>query len=174
MDSTTINTATGTAVLRRALDPGTILTAAAVVAAGLSMVNLWWAVPAAIAAFLAGRRPGRTAPTALALVAILAAGVVALSVVPAWLPLAGRFVAVMVVATMLPWFAGRFWLQYQQLVRAGWERAEQLQREQQLIADHARLLERTRIAQDMHDVLGHDLSLIALSAGALKHNRSAG
>ncbi|MFE2528427.1 sensor histidine kinase [Streptomyces sp. NPDC059382] len=184
MDSTTINSeiATGTAVSRRALDPGIILTAAVAVAAGLSMVNLWWAVPAAVAAFLAGWRPGRTAPTVLALLAILAASVVTLSAVPAWLPLASRLVAVLVVATMLPWFAGRFWRQYQQLVRGGWERAEQLQREQQLIADHARLRERTRIAQDMHDVLGHDLSLIALSAGALKlapgleehHRRAAG
>ncbi|SNX55656.1 histidine kinase [Streptomyces sp. TLI_55] len=184
VDSTMINpeAATGTAVLRRALDPGTILTAATALAAGLSVMNLWWAVPTAIAAFLAGRRPGRTAPTALAVVAIVAAGMVALSVVPAWLPVAGRFVTVVVAATMLPWFAGRFWCQYQQLVRAGWERADQLQREQQLIADQARLRERARIAQDMHDVLGHDLSLIALSAGALKlapdleghHQKAAG
>ncbi|MFG2296335.1 sensor histidine kinase [Streptomyces sp. NPDC048603] len=185
MDGTTINSETepGTAAPRRALDPGALAaSAAAASAAGLSMVNPWWAALAAGAAFLAGRRPGRSAPTALALLAILAAGVVALSLVPAWLPLAGRFVAVVVVATMLPWFAGRFWRQYRQLLRAGWERAEQLQREQQLIADHARLRERTRIAQDMHDVLGHDLSLIALSAGALKlapgleehHRRAAG
>ncbi|GAA5051485.1 sensor histidine kinase [Streptomyces similanensis] len=136
--------------------------------AALSVLSLWWAVLAAVAAFLAGRRPGRTAPTALALVALLAAGVVALSVVPAWLPLAGRFVAVVVAAVLLPWFAGRFWCQYQQLVRAGWERADQLQRERRLIESQARLRERARIAQDMHDVLGHDLSLIALSAGALK------
>ncbi|TDC20472.1 sensor histidine kinase [Streptomyces sp. 8K308] len=184
MDSTTINggAATGTAVSRRALDPGIPLVAAAAVTAGLSLVNPWWAVATAVAAFLAGRRPGRTAPTALVLVAVLAAGVVALPLVPAWLPLAGRFLTVVVVATMLPWFAGRFWCQYQQLVRAGWERAEQLRREQQLIADQARLRERARIAQDMHDVLGHDLSLIALSAGALKlapgleeqHRRAAG
>lgn len=146
------------------------------------MVNLWWVVPAVVAAFLAGRRPGRTAPTALALVGLLSAGVVALSVVPAWLPLAGRFVAVVVVATMVPWFAGRFWCHSQQLVQAGWERAGQLQREQELVAEQARLRERARIAQDMHDVLGHDLSLIALSAGALKlapdlaehHRRAAG
>ncbi|WSN44862.1 histidine kinase [Streptomyces sp. NBC_01334] len=146
------------------------------------MVNLWWTVPTVVAAFLAGRRPGRMAPTALALVGLLSAGVVALSVVPAWLPLAGRFVAVVVVATMLPWFAGRFWCHYQQLVRAGWERAGHLQREQELVAEQARLRERARIAQDMHDVLGHDLSLVALSAGALKlapdlaehHRRAAG
>ncbi len=175
-------TGTGPAVLRWARDPGIVLTAAAAAAACLSMVTLWWAIPAAVAAFLAGRRPGRAAPTALVLVALLAAGVVALSVVPAWLPLAGRFVTVVVAAAMLPWFVGRFWCQYQQLVRAGWERAEHLRREQQLIADQARLRERARIAQDMHDVLGHDLSLIALSAGALKlapgleeeHRKAAG
>ncbi|MGW6711690.1 histidine kinase [Streptomyces globisporus] len=44
-------------------------------------------------------------------------------------------------------------------------------RARQLGAEQARLLERARIAQDMHDVLGHDLSLIALSAGALKGGR---
>ncbi|WP_420834108.1 sensor histidine kinase [Streptomyces yunnanensis] len=69
---------------------------------------------------------------------------------------------------LLPWFAGRFWRQYQELVRAGWERAERLEHEQRLLVEQARSRERARIAQDMHDVLGHDLSLIALSAGALK------
>lgn len=53
-------------------------------------------------------------------------------------------------------------------MRAGWERAARLEREQRLVAEQARLRERTRIAQDMHDLLGHELSLIALSAGALK------
>ncbi|MEU8235314.1 histidine kinase [Actinoplanes sp. NPDC048967] len=141
---------------------------AAALLAGLSVVSLWWAVPAAVAAFLAGRRPGRARSTVFALVALLSAGVLLLSVVPAWLPWGSRFVAVVVLATMLPWFAGRFWRQYQELGRAGWERAAQLQREQRLVADQARLRERARIAMDMHDVLGHDLSLIALSAGALK------
>ncbi|MEU1047715.1 histidine kinase [Streptomyces sp. NPDC005897] len=172
MKSTTTNGRTGRtrgiAVPRWARDPGTLLTAGTALTAGLSTTNWWWTVPTAVTAFLAGRRPGRTAPTALVLVAVLAAGVTALSVVPAWLPLAGRFVTVVVAATMLPWFAGRFWCQYRQLVRAGWERADQLRREQRLIADQARSRERARIAQDMHDVLGHDLSLIALAAGALK------
>ncbi|MCX4970137.1 histidine kinase [Streptomyces sp. NBC_00654] len=146
------------------------------------MVSLWWAVPAAVAAFLAGQRAGRARPTVLALVAVVAAGVVAVALVPSWLPLGSRFVAVVVVAAMLPWFAGRFRRQYRQLVRAGWERAAQLEREQRLVAEQARLRERARIAHDMHDVLGHDLSLIALSAGALslaadlddRHRRAAG
>ncbi|MFE6776673.1 sensor histidine kinase [Streptomyces sp. NPDC057702] len=140
----------------------------ATVTAGLSVLSLWWALPTAVAAFLAGRRPGRTLPTALVLVALLAAGLVAISVVPAWLELSSVFVAVVVVAAMVPWFSGRFWRQYQELVRAGWQRAGQLEREQRLVAEQARLRERARIAQDMHDVLGHDLSLIALSAGALQ------
>ncbi|OPF71594.1 histidine kinase [Streptomyces antioxidans] len=65
-------------------------------------------------------------------------------------------------AVVLPWFVGRFCRH-----RAGWERAARLEREQRLIAEQARL-RRARIAQDMHDVLGHELSLTALSAGALK------
>jgi signal transduction histidine kinase len=140
----------------------------ATVAAGLSVVSLWWAVATAVAAFAAGLRPGRTRSTALVLVAVLAIGVLAVSLVPSWIQLGGRFVIVVVGAAMMPWFAGRFWCQYRELVRAGWERAEHLEREQRLIAEQARLRERARIAQDMHDVLGHDLSLIALTAGALK------
>ncbi|MEH1126732.1 sensor histidine kinase [Micromonospora sp. CPCC 206061] len=160
--------AAGTAATARAVDPGFLLTGAAVVFAGLSMVSGWWLLPTVVTAFLAGRRPGRTGPTVLALVAVLSAGVVVFSVVPGWLQLASRFLIVIVAGTMSPWFAGRSWRQYQDLVRAGWERAEQAQREQRLVAEQARLRERARIAQDMHDLLGHDLSLIALSAGALK------
>ncbi|MFF9648751.1 sensor histidine kinase [Streptomyces sp. NPDC014622] len=147
---------------------GGLLTVTAAVCVGLSAVSMWWALPAAVAAFFAGREPGRTGPTLLVLVAVVAGGVVAVALVPSWLLMAGRYVAVVSVAAMLPWFAGRFWRQYQELVRAGWERADRLEREQRLVAEQARSRERARIAQDMHDVLGHDLNLIALSAGALK------
>lgn len=153
---------------RRAAAPGILLTVAAGACVALSTVSLWWALPAAVTAFLAGREPGRTGPTLLVLVTVVAGGVVAVALVPSWLLMAGRFVAVVVVAAMLPWFAGRFWRQYQELVRAGWERAARLEREHQLVAEQARSRERARIAHDVHDLLGHDLSLIALSAGALK------
>lgn len=155
-------------VVRRAAAPGSPLTVAAAVCVALSTVSLWWALPAAVTAFLAGREPGRTGPTLLVLVAVVAGGVVAVALVPSWLLMAGRFVAVVAVAAMLPWCAGRFWRQYQELVRAGWERAARLEREQRLVAEQSRARERARIAQDMHDLIGHDLSLIALSAGALK------
>lgn len=61
-------------------------------------------------------------------------------------------------AAVLPWWAGR----YRRL------RAEQIERERGIVADQARLRERARIAQDMHDSLGHELALIALHGGGLE------
>jgi signal transduction histidine kinase len=55
-----------------------------------------------------------------------------------------------------------------QLVASLRERAEQAEAAQQLLAQQARHAERTRIAQEMHDVLGHRVSLMALHAGALE------
>ncbi|MEV0198820.1 histidine kinase [Nonomuraea sp. NPDC050691] len=70
--------------------------------------------------------------------------------------------------TVFPWLVGRYRVQHQALVLGGWERARQMEREQRIIAHQAQLLERTRIARDMHDSLGHELSLIALQAGVLE------
>jgi len=47
------------------------------------------------------------------------------------------------------------------------ERALRAEDAQRLHADRIRLAERTRIAREMHDVLGHRISLMALHAGAL-------
>lgn len=46
--------------------------------------------------------------------------------------------------------------------------AELLREEQRQIAEQARLAERGRIAAEMHDALGHQLSVIAVQAAALK------
>jgi len=48
------------------------------------------------------------------------------------------------------------------------ERLERAQSEQQLLAEQARMAERTRIAREMHDVVAHRVSLMALHAGALE------
>jgi signal transduction histidine kinase len=48
------------------------------------------------------------------------------------------------------------------------ERAARAEAEQRLHADSVRMAERTRIAREMHDVLGHRISLLALQAGALE------
>jgi len=54
------------------------------------------------------------------------------------------------------------------LVDALRERAQRAEAEQEVRAEQARLAERSRIAREMHDVLAHKVSLIALHAGALE------
>ncbi|MFC0627557.1 sensor histidine kinase [Kribbella deserti] len=54
------------------------------------------------------------------------------------------------------------------------DRAERAESERELRAEQARLGERARIAQEMHDVLAHKVSLIALHAGGLEVNPGVG
>ncbi len=54
------------------------------------------------------------------------------------------------------------------------ERAEKAESEQQMRSQQARLAERSRIAQEMHDVLAHKISLVTLQAGGLEVNPAAG
>lgn len=54
------------------------------------------------------------------------------------------------------------------------DRAERAESERELRAEQARLGERARIAQEMHDVLAHKVSLIALHAGGLEVNPAVG
>jgi signal transduction histidine kinase len=51
------------------------------------------------------------------------------------------------------------------------ERAERAERDQALRLTEAKATERTRIAREMHDVLAHRLSLVAMHAGALSYRR---
>ncbi|WP_319018333.1 sensor histidine kinase [Microbispora sitophila] len=74
----------------------------------------------------------------------------------------------LLLAVVVPWLLGRWRRQYAELVRTGWLLADRLEREQRAVADRARLRERARIAGDMHDSLGHDLTLLAVRAGALE------
>ena len=55
------------------------------------------------------------------------------------------------------------------LVAALDERVRTAERERTLVAGAAREAERTRIAREMHDVLAHRISLVALHAGALTY-----
>ncbi|MBD0710673.1 MULTISPECIES: sensor histidine kinase [unclassified Streptomyces] len=77
-------------------------------------------------------------------------------------------------AVVAPWLIGRYVRQYDHLVRSGWELADRMEREQAAVADRERLRERSRIAGDMHDSLGHDLALIAIRAGALEVSPALG
>ncbi|MDO5500850.1 MAG: histidine kinase [Propionibacteriaceae bacterium] len=77
----------------------------------------------------------------------------------------------LVLIIVLPWLIG--------LVRrtnreAGQDRLRFEAEQRELAAGQAVTEERNRIAQEMHDVLGHKLSLITVQAGALEVNPGAG
>ncbi|WP_068752939.1 sensor histidine kinase [Thermobifida cellulosilytica] len=128
-----------------------------------------FALPTAVVAYLAGRRTPRSRP-AFALFGLIAVGGALLVALPDPAEATSWFTAVTVLTFTLlfPWVVGLYRRQRAELAAAGWELAEQLEREQRIVADRARLRERSRIAQDMHDSLGHELSLIALRAAALE------
>ncbi|MFF9346714.1 sensor histidine kinase [Streptomyces sp. NPDC014734] len=73
--------------------------------------------------------------------------------------------------TLVPGLASRYWTQRRTLLHALQERNARLIRERAMIVDQARLMERQRIAQDMHDSLGHQLALISVHTGALEVDR---
>lgn len=70
--------------------------------------------------------------------------------------------------TLAPGLAHRYWTQRRTLLHALQQRNAQLIRERAMVAGQARLRERQRIAQDMHDSLGHQLALISVHTGALE------
>ncbi|MFG2516962.1 sensor histidine kinase [Streptomyces sp. NPDC048584] len=72
------------------------------------------------------------------------------------------------VMAVVPGLASRYRAQRRALLDALRRHNAQLVREQAMVARQARLLERQRIAQDMHDSLGHQLALIAVHTGALE------
>ena len=63
---------------------------------------------------------------------------------------------------------GMFVRARRQLLSTLRDRAQRAEADQLVRAERARLAERTRIAREMHDVLAHRLSLLALHAGALE------
>jgi len=60
-----------------------------------------------------------------------------------------------------------------QLARSWADRARQAEEGQRMRIEQARLAERERIAREMHDVLAHRISLLAVHAGALEVRRAA-
>ncbi|TXS23565.1 sensor histidine kinase [Streptomyces sp. gb1(2016)] len=156
-------------LLRRGLPASVLLAAAAGSAPFFGFAPLLLVV-----AWSAGRRIdglGRACGV-FALAYGLALGLTAAWESHASLPLlavAGMFI---LVAIVVPGLAGRYWSQRRTLTDTLHEYNAQLLRERAMIAGQARILERQRIAQDMHDSLGHQLALIAVHTGALEVDRA--
>lgn len=153
----------GAVAVSRSVPLASMLTATALI---VIHGNFAFSLP--VMAYLTGRRMVHARPVLWGFTGVLVGGT-ALNLVrgtdvTVWFPTTIWLVLIGV----LPWLAGRYWRQYQELVHAGWERAEQLEREHRIVAERERLRERSRIAQDMHDSLGHELALIAVRAGALQ------
>ncbi|HEX8006543.1 MAG TPA: histidine kinase dimerization/phosphoacceptor domain-containing protein, partial [Trebonia sp.] len=145
-----------------------IIATALCVGAALAMTDAApvWSVAlcgvAAVVSGVAGRRMARARP-AVAVFATGVAGGLALTVFDrsAW-------VVTLALGAVVPWLGGRYLRQQADLAH--------------IQAQQARLRERARIAHDMHDSLGHELSLLALRAGALQldpslppqHQKAAG
>ncbi|MEZ0071253.1 sensor histidine kinase [Planotetraspora sp. GP83] len=79
-----------------------------------------------------------------------------------------RIVSTYVVFVALPLLAGRYLAQHERLVSALDQHNRQLRRQRELLVEQERLGERLRIARDMHDSLGHRLSLVSVQAAALE------
>jgi signal transduction histidine kinase len=153
----------------------------------LACLSLWWRrrwpVGVALACVLLGTFSASATIAGLVALCSLAVHRSArpvLVVAALWVPsalvyaiYAGRDDApsVVLVATALALAAtawGMFVRARRQLLFTLRERALRAEAEQRLHADRARMAERTLIAREMHDVLAHRISLMALHAGALE------
>ncbi|MFD5304833.1 sensor histidine kinase [Streptomyces rochei] len=145
------------------------LTAALGLAATPALFSVSYGPALGVFAVLLGLRAPRSRPAVAAFVAIALVGTARIALVgvdppPEWLVLTGT----LLFGCVFPWLCGRYWRQSRALAEAGWLKAARLEDEQRHAEERARLRERARIAQDMHDSLGHELSLLALRAAALQ------
>ncbi|MEV4215254.1 sensor histidine kinase [Micromonospora sp. NPDC049662] len=129
--------------------------------------NFVFAIP--VFSYLSGRRSATATPAAV-LFGVIAVGGTVLNLgllgtgAATWFLLA----SVLLFGGVFPWLVGRYRRQQQALTDAGRRHVEAVARERRGVAERIRLRERARIAEEMHDSLGHDLSLIAVRAAALE------
>lgn len=158
---------------------GLVVLLALAVAAGLNGLDLGtadsrWSLPRQLAylpvlgiAWWIGRRrdlPRHGVPT---LVAVLAGLTVVAGLIggPGW---AATVVVYTGLAVVIPWLSGHALRRRDLLAAALRSQVEQAQQTREAYAELARVNAGERLAQDVHDMLGHDLALIALQAGRLE------
>ncbi|GAA1273998.1 hypothetical protein GCM10009677_29040 [Sphaerisporangium rubeum] len=114
-----------------------------------------WSTAFAGAVFVLSLLAGRRTPQPAPVLGVFAAGaalnlLLSLAVGDTW----GTGFLLLGLTVILPWTLGRSIHQQAELIA--------------FTAERARMQERHRIARDMHDTLGHELSLLALRTGALE------
>lgn len=119
----------------------------------------------AVVSFAANQPLRRTVGLGLAFTGVSAA-VLVLAPEPDF-PLWAEALGVAVVYALLV-LVGLYVRSRRQLVASLVLQAQATRREQEALGDSARSAERARIAREMHDALGHRLSVIAMHAGALE------
>lgn len=117
----------------------------------------------------ATRSPSRLRTVLVALVAATAGVVPAFFVPGAMWSLSGAVFSVLVVAAAVT--TGMYTSTRRLLLFQLQQRAEQAESGQAAAEEQARRAERTRIAREMHDIVAHKISLVALQAGALEVRR---
>ncbi|MFF0590689.1 histidine kinase [Streptomyces sp. NPDC003781] len=161
--------AAAVAVARRQPLVAYALTAGLGLATAPALFSVSYGPALGVLALLLGLRTPRPHPALAAFTGVAAAGaarIVLAGADPA--PEAFVLTGTLLFGSVFPWLVGRYWRQSRVLAEAGWLRAARLEERQRHAEERARLRERSRIAQDMHDSLGHELSLLALRAGALQ------
>ncbi|MGZ9928824.1 sensor histidine kinase [Streptomyces sp. NC-S4] len=126
----------------------------------------WGAFPAMVVCYTVARQWGWRLRTLLSFL-FTAAGTVTVAWDPT--PEDGVLYQLLLPPTWLalPVLGGLWMRQRQTLLTALRERARQAERERDLLAERAVSAERRRIAREMHDVVAHRVSTMALQAGAL-------
>jgi signal transduction histidine kinase len=124
-----------------------------------AVINSWLVVPLLSLPFLAAYGLGYLAG--------LTAGLTALAVLIAALEVAnGTFNPFVLMISLGPWLAGRIIRSRRQLAEQLRARNEELAAQQEAYAAEAVRYERSRIAAELHDLVGHALSLMVVQAGA--------
>lgn len=134
--------------------------------AALCVLDAWFFPALFVLSYLAGRHDSRERQALAVFAGIVVASTAVLLVLPGAGPVV-RTVPLLALA-VTPWLVGRYRRVQGDLAAAGWQRALDLERRQREVAERARLRERWRIAQDIHDQLGHELSLLAMRVGLLE------
>jgi signal transduction histidine kinase len=149
----------GLLVVGQARQPAVGLTVALLLAA--------WSGGSYLVLLLVGYRTGHHLRSIVDTVVVVAAILGGIGYAAISHPL-GQSVATHVAFVVLPLLVGRYFAEHRRLITALDERNRALRRERELVAEQEQLRERLRIARDVHDSLGHRLSVVAMQAGALE------